>query len=105
MESQGETLIPKQSAGALFRQIKEAYHQKLIKQFRFAESQNPIHDKSRTICVKIFFQDKTTFEKKDKIERYITDNFRIIESYREDTTNLLLIVVQLGELNSSEKEI
>jgi len=96
---------PKQSAGALFRQIKEAYHQKLIKQFRFAESPNPSHDKSRTICVKIFFHDKTTSEKKDKTERYITDNFRIIETYRKERDDLLLIVVHLGGDISGEQEI
>lgn len=68
----------KKSVGVLFRQIKEAYHQKLIREYKFHESQLLGHNQSSTIALTICFLDSTDDATKVRVMQHIRDNFRVL---------------------------
>lgn len=68
----------KKSVGVLFRQVKEAYKKKLIREYSFHESQLLGHNQSSTIALTLCFLDTTAEATKQRVVQHIKDNFRVL---------------------------
>jgi hypothetical protein len=83
----------KKPVGVLFRQIKEAHKQNLIREYKFHESQLIGHNQSNTIALTLCFLDKTNSTTQDRVIQHIKNNFRVLTISRPVRSPMIATIV------------